>query len=89
MSLRCCLPQGLWIIHVQCKARNWPRQQVTIFDRLRVGRDLSGRGAVRAEDAQVTPTQSHISPSMLVYEDKIVELEPVRSDADPEPLCFL
>ena len=32
--------------------------------------DLSGRGAARAEDAQGTPTQSHISPSItLVYED--------------------
>jgi len=30
----------------------------------------SGRGAVRAEDAQGTPTQSHISPSILVYEEK-------------------
>jgi len=29
----------------------------------------SGRGAARAEDAQGTPTQSHISPSILVYED--------------------
>jgi len=26
-------------------------------------------GAARAEDAQGTPTQSHISPSILVYED--------------------
>ena len=34
-------------------------------------RDLSGRGAARAEDAQGTPTQSHISPSILVYEDTI------------------
>ena len=34
-------------------------------DRLRVG-----RGTARVEDAQGTPTQSHISPSMLVYEDK-------------------
>jgi hypothetical protein len=33
-------------------------------DRLRFG-----RGAAREEDAQGTPTQSHISPSMLVYED--------------------
>ena len=33
-------------------------------------RDISGRGAARAEDAQGTPTQSHISPSILVYEDK-------------------
>ena len=28
-----------------------------------------GRGTIRAEDAQGTPTQSHISPSILVYED--------------------
>ena len=31
--------------------------------------DFSGRCAARAEDAQGTPTQSHISPSILVYED--------------------
>ena len=31
----------------------------------------TGRGTTRAEDAQGTPTQSHISPSILVYEDKI------------------
>ena len=37
-----------------------------INDRLR----LVGRGTVRAEDAQGTPTQSHISPSILVYEDE-------------------
>ena len=30
---------------------------------------LSGRGTTRAEDAQGTPTQSHISPSILVYEE--------------------
>ena len=29
----------------------------------------SGRGTARAEDAQGTPTQSHISPSVLVYEE--------------------
>jgi hypothetical protein len=28
-----------------------------------------GRGAARAGDTHVTPTQSHISPSVLVYED--------------------
>ena len=28
----------------------------------------SGRGTARAEDAQGAPTQSHISPSILVYE---------------------
>ena len=30
---------------------------------------IYGRGAARAEDAQGTPTQSHISPSILVYEE--------------------
>jgi len=34
--------------------------------------DLSGRGTKRAEDAQGTPTQSHISPIILVYEEKPV-----------------
>ena len=29
-----------------------------------------GRGAARAEDAEGTPTQSHISPSLPVYEEK-------------------
>ena len=31
--------------------------------------DLSGRGATRAEVVQGAPTQSHISPSLLVNED--------------------
>ena len=31
---------------------------------------VSGRGTTRAEDAQGTPTQSHISPSILVYEEE-------------------
>ena len=43
--------------------RHTGRQRVD--DKLRVG-----RGAVRAEDAQGTPAQSHISPSILVYEEK-------------------
>ena len=34
--------------------------------------DLSGTGTTRAEDDQGPPTQSHISPSILVYEDKVV-----------------
>jgi len=34
-------------------------------------RDLAGRGTTRAEDAQGTPTQSHTSPSVLVYEDTV------------------
>ena len=35
----------------------------------RVDRLSVGRGATRAEDAPGTPTQSHISPSILEYED--------------------
>ena len=31
-------------------------------------RDGWGRGTARAEDAHGTPTQSHVSPSLLVYE---------------------
>jgi len=31
----------------------------------------SGRGTTKAEDAQGTPTQSHISPIILVHEDII------------------
>ena len=44
-------------------------------DRFRVGwlnGFFTGRGTARAEDAQGTPTQSYISPSILVYEDKII-----------------
>ena len=36
---------------------------------LRMLIDSSGRNAARAEDAQRTPNQSYISPSVLVYED--------------------
>ena len=39
-------------------------ESIQVFDRLRV----SGRGAVRAEDDQGTPKQSHISPKSLVNE---------------------
>ena len=35
---------------------------------------VGGRGTARAEDAQGTSTRSHISPRILVYEDKLVEL---------------
>ena len=34
--------------------------------------DLSGRGTTREEDAPGTPTQSHLSPSILVHEEKTV-----------------
>jgi len=40
----------------------------------------SGRGTTRAEDAPGTPTQSHTSPSILVYEDYVVDLEGVLGD---------
>ena len=33
---------------------------------------VPGRGTMRAESAQRTPTQSHISPSILVYEDNLL-----------------
>ena len=33
--------------------------------------DSFGRGTARAEDAQGKPTQSHISPSILAYEETI------------------
>ena len=41
-------------------------------DRLSDGWLNGGRGNARAEDAQGTPTQSHISPSMLVYADIMI-----------------
>ena len=34
-----------------------------------LGPACAGRVTARAEDAQGTPTQSHILPSMLVYQD--------------------
>jgi len=50
-------------------------------DRLRVGW-LNGRGTTRAEDAQGTPTQSHISPSILVYEEKRT-VNPIEAELGP------
>ena len=35
-----------------------------------VANNLAGRGTTKAEDAQGTPIQSHISPSIPVYENK-------------------
>ena len=51
------------LVPVIVKRRCYHRQGTTH------SRDLSGRGAARAEDAQWTPTQSHLSPSILAYED--------------------
>jgi len=45
---------------------------------------LSGKdpkGTARAEYAQGTPTQSHTSPNILVYKDKLFKLLPLRSAA--------
>ena len=52
-------------------------------------RDLSGRGAARAEDAQGTPTQSHISSSIQVYEDNSgAEFDDRHGFAKPEDLSM-
>ena len=48
------------VIFVAC----WELPSIEL-DRLR-----AGRGAARAEDAQGTPTQIHVSTSLLVYADK-------------------
>jgi len=36
--------------------------------------DLSGKGTKRAENVQGTPTQSHLSSSILVYEDHVIKV---------------
>ena len=43
-----------------------------------------GRGAARAEDAQGTPTQSHISPSVLVYQENLNPQAPQVREFDVE-----
>ena len=37
--------------------------------------DRLWEGTTRAEDAQGTPTQSHISPNILVYQEEMAEDE--------------
>ena len=44
----------------------------------------STRGTTRAEYAQGTPTQSHISPSILVYGDEVLSRYP-RVSLNPNP----
>ena len=56
----------------------------TVIDSGLVGSTDFGRGTVRAEDAQGTPTQSHISPSILVYEEKTFADEGVPSAGDAQ-----
>ena len=47
---------------------------ISALGRLRAGWLNGGRGAARAEDAQGTPHQSHISPSLLVCADNFVSV---------------
>ena len=47
-------------------------------------RDLSGRGAARAEDAQGTPTQSQISPIILAFEEQHAK---TQQSSCPLPGC--
>ena len=53
-----------------CPGEELGLEQITQIDRLRFGWD-SERGTARANDAQGTPTQIHVSPSMLVYEEYV------------------
>ena len=65
-----------WLVYLQSKRLSKTRALILLLPRaermeggrLRVGW-LTGRGAARAEDAQGTPTQSHLSSSILVYEE--------------------
>jgi hypothetical protein len=50
-----------------------PGAGIKVAGNAREERD-SRRGTPRAEDAQGTPTQSHASPSVLVYEEQPVDL---------------
>ena len=52
--------------------------RVKVLHRLRVGRDTT-----RAEDTQGTLTESHISPSILVYDDKTFEVVPSSLGSGP------
>ena len=51
-------------------------------------RGLTGRGTTRAEDAQGTPNQSHMSPSILVYEVQLLTTHrsPLTGSKLPEML---
>jgi len=55
------------LLHLRIKGLLEPVSKVIKDDGLRVS--CSGRGTTSAEDGQGTPTQSHISPSILVYEE--------------------
>ena len=49
----------------------------------------SGRGTTRAEDAQGTPTQSHMLPSILVYAGKTKSLGEGRGATRKHPPAML
>jgi len=69
-----CAERWIWVlgvgVHMTLKRDHMrrPKRHVSILVI-----DLSERGAARAEDAQGTPSQSHISTSILVYEENPVE----------------
>ena len=92
-----------WLYHSTLGSRVIKKKKIQVVecknqsDRRRVGwlngssfiisTGASGRGAARAEDAQGTPTQSHISSSILVYEDKqeTPRLSPLMQEPDLQP----
>ena len=79
----------VYVLHVYLHVYVWLRTE----DLKVTNPNLSGRGAARAEDAQGTPTQSHISPSMLVYEDNRqtaprTHMECTTITSHPQLTCF-
>jgi len=54
------------------RKQQWRRYPPKVFQSSDNFIRVIGRGTARAEDAQGTPTQSHISPSILLYADKVI-----------------
>ena len=57
-----------------------PRNETSRPEMSTAALESSGRGTARAEDAQGTASQSHISRSMLVYEEKMADM--YRAEAE-------
>ena len=71
--------------------RTWPSSicRIKEYNWLSVGWLNSGRGNARAGGAHGTPTQIHISPNVLVHEEKVfctTKLETVRLHHVSRPL---
>ena len=61
----------------------WNTFEPELYAFLRLDTLAEPRGSTaRAEDAQGTPTQSHTSPSILVYEEKIAFVARQREGRD-------